>query len=154
MQHTHLCWIALALFCGSATQVGRADDKLRDELIAELSAMECPGALVGFSVGKEPPQVFCVGVADVKTKAPMERDFHMRIASVTKPILGTAVLLLATKESCRSTTPISKYVSDVPGRRQNHAATIGQQHERAVQLDREQGVPGRDRWRSEASLAG
>jgi D-alanyl-D-alanine carboxypeptidase len=115
MQHAHICWIALVLFCGSVTQVGRANDKLRDALVAELNAMECPGALVGVLVGKEPPQVFCVGVADVKTKAPMQRDFHMRIASVTKPILGTAVLLLADEGKLSVDDPMSKYVSDVPG---------------------------------------
>lgn len=91
-----------------------AEEKLQQSLEAELSNMECPGALVGVQVGSSSPQVFVLGVADVKSKAAMRRDFHMRIASVTKPFLGNAVLLLADEGKLSVDDPISKYVDGVP----------------------------------------
>ncbi len=76
--------------------------------------MECPGALIGIAIGDKKPTVYTLGVADVDTKKPMERDFHMRIASVSKPFLGTAILLLADEGKLSLDDPVAKYVDGVP----------------------------------------
>jgi D-alanyl-D-alanine carboxypeptidase len=110
-------WIrpaVVALVCLGLAERAAADDELSAALEAEMAKMECPGALVGVRVGAQPAQVLALGVADIKTKAPIERDFHMRIGSVTKPFVGTAVLLLADEKKLAVEDTIAKYVDGVP----------------------------------------
>jgi len=99
----HAAWPAMNVAAG-----------LADVLQNELDLMECPGALVGISIGPNAPQVFALGVADVKTRSPMRRDFHLRIGSVTKLFVGTLVLQLADDGKLSLDDPISKYVAGVP----------------------------------------
>lgn len=106
--------IFCAAFVVARISSAHADDELAESLHAELLAMECPGAIVGIAVGDQAPQVFCLGVADVQTKSPMQRSFRMRIASVTKPFLGTAILLLVDEGKLELDDPISQFVPGVP----------------------------------------
>jgi D-alanyl-D-alanine carboxypeptidase len=92
----------------------RAGEGLAKTLERELQAIECPGALVAIAAGADAPQVFCLGVADVKSKSPMRRDFHMRIGSVTKPFVGTVVLQLRDEGKLSLDDMISRYVPGVP----------------------------------------
>jgi len=92
-----------------------ADEVLRSKLEERRAAMECPGALIGIFPDSGEAEVYELGVADVDTKAPMRRDFHMRIASVAKVFLGTAVLRLAEEGKLSLDDPIAKYVEGVPG---------------------------------------
>ncbi|MBX3411733.1 MAG: beta-lactamase family protein [Pirellulales bacterium] len=101
--------------CGEIAAPLLASEPLRQALEAELAAIECPGAIVGFVQGNAAPQVFVLGMADVDSKAPMQRDFHMRVASVTKPFLGTAVLKLCDEGKLSLDDPIEQYVPSVPG---------------------------------------
>jgi D-alanyl-D-alanine carboxypeptidase len=87
---------------------------LGESLRIELQAMACPGALVGISVGASSPEVYILGVADEKTKTPMRREFHMRIGSVTKLFVGTAILQLADDRKLSLDDSIAKYVAGVP----------------------------------------
>lgn len=91
-----------------------AADGLVESLKNELTAMECPGAIVGIKEGSQQPEILAIGVADVDTKSPMRDDFHMRVASVTKLFVGTAVLLLADEGKLSLDDPVSKYVAGVP----------------------------------------
>ena len=102
------------LFVGVASVRAADDAKLVEECTHELAEMECPGALIGIAVGDQQPVIYTLGVADVDTKKPMQRDFHMRIASVSKPFLGTAILLLADEGKLSLDDPVSKYVEGVP----------------------------------------
>ncbi len=107
--------LPLAILLVVFSSVRAADDsKLVEECRHELAEMECPGALVGIAVGDKEPVVYTLGVADVDTKKPMQRDFHMRIASVSKPFLGTAILLLADDGKLSLDDPVAKYVDGVP----------------------------------------
>lgn len=104
-------WIVICLAMGGSA---RAEGDLVAALETELTSMDCPGAVVGVAKGSEPPKVYVLGVADVDAKTPMQRDSHMRIASVTKLFLGTSVLLLADEGKLSLDDPISKYVDGVP----------------------------------------
>jgi len=106
-------WVCLfALLIGSGT--AQADPNLEKKLNDKIAAMECPGALVGIFKGDGSAEQYVLGVADVKTRAPMQLGMHMRIASITKPLLGTVVLLLAEEGKLSLDDPISKYVEGVP----------------------------------------
>ena len=87
---------------------------MREQLIAKLAAMECPGALVGVFPDEGEPERFVLGEADVDTHAPMTQEMHMRVGSVMKPFLGTLVLQLCDEGKMSLDDPVSKYVDGVP----------------------------------------
>ncbi|MEZ6069059.1 MAG: serine hydrolase domain-containing protein [Pirellulales bacterium] len=89
-------------------------EELDERLAARLEAMECPGALVGIFPDEGEPRRWALGVADVESRRPMTLDMHMRIGSVSKPLLGTVVLQLVGEGKLSLDEPISKYVPDVP----------------------------------------
>jgi CubicO group peptidase (beta-lactamase class C family) len=50
------------------------------------------------------------GVADVDSKAPMTKTSVFRIASMTKPVTGVAVMMMMEEGKLRITDPVSKYI--------------------------------------------
>ena len=50
------------------------------------------------------------GVTDIDSKKPMTRDAVFRIASMTKPITGVAVMMIMEEGRLRITDPVSKYI--------------------------------------------
>jgi CubicO group peptidase (beta-lactamase class C family) len=49
-------------------------------------------------------------VTDVETKKPMTKDAVFRIASMTKPVTGTAIMMMMEEGRLRITDPVSKYI--------------------------------------------
>src|SRR6478735_4675605 len=54
----------------------------------------------------------CTGLADVASKKPMSPDTHFWIASMTKPITATAVLMLQDEGKLKVGDPVSKYIPE------------------------------------------
>jgi CubicO group peptidase (beta-lactamase class C family) len=50
------------------------------------------------------------GVTDIDSKKPMTRDSVFRIASMTKPVTGVAVMMMMEEGKLRITDPVSKYI--------------------------------------------
>ena len=50
------------------------------------------------------------GLADLATKRPMKKDDLFRIASMTKPIVATAVLMLVEEGRIRLDDPVSRFI--------------------------------------------
>jgi CubicO group peptidase (beta-lactamase class C family) len=50
------------------------------------------------------------GVTDVDTKKPMTKDAVFRIASMTKPVTGVAIMMMMEEGKLRITDPVSKYI--------------------------------------------
>jgi CubicO group peptidase (beta-lactamase class C family) len=57
------------------------------------------------------------GVLDLETKAPMRDDAVFRIASMTKPITATAILILVEEGKLRLSDPISKFIPEFKNQR-------------------------------------
>src|SRR5262245_20167671 len=55
------------------------------------------------------------GLMDVETKKPMAKDAIFRIMSMTKPIVGTAILMLVEEGKVRLTDPVSRFIPDLKG---------------------------------------
>jgi CubicO group peptidase (beta-lactamase class C family) len=51
-----------------------------------------------------------VGVTDVDSKTPMAKDAVFRIASMTKPVTGLAIMMMMEEGKLRITDPVSKYI--------------------------------------------
>lgn len=52
------------------------------------------------------------GVQDVSTKAPMRRDTIFRIASMTKPVTGVAMMILYEEGKWKLDDPVAKYIPE------------------------------------------
>jgi CubicO group peptidase (beta-lactamase class C family) len=57
-------------------------------------------------------QLAAVGYADIEKKKPMTRDTLFAIASMTKPITGTAVMILKDQGKLSLDDPVSKYIPE------------------------------------------
>jgi CubicO group peptidase (beta-lactamase class C family) len=55
------------------------------------------------------------GLADLETKKPMAKESIFRIASMTKPITGVAIMMLVEEGKVRLTDPVSKYIPEFRG---------------------------------------
>ncbi|HLK49241.1 MAG TPA: serine hydrolase domain-containing protein [Bryobacteraceae bacterium] len=55
------------------------------------------------------------GLADIETKKPMSKDSLFWIMSMTKPVVGTAVLMMMEEGKLRLTDPISKFIPEFKG---------------------------------------
>jgi CubicO group peptidase (beta-lactamase class C family) len=55
------------------------------------------------------------GVMDVDSKKPMQKDAIFRIMSMTKPVVGVAVLMMLEEGKVRLTDPVSKFVPELKG---------------------------------------
>ena len=50
------------------------------------------------------------GVTDIESKKPMTKDAVFRIASMTKPVTGVAIMMMMEEGKLRITDPVSKYI--------------------------------------------
>jgi CubicO group peptidase (beta-lactamase class C family) len=50
------------------------------------------------------------GVTDIESKKPMTKDAVFRIASMTKPVTGVAIMMMMEEGRLRITDPVSKYI--------------------------------------------
>jgi CubicO group peptidase (beta-lactamase class C family) len=52
------------------------------------------------------------GLMDVESKTPMQKDAIFRIASMTKPVTGVAILMLMEEGKLRLTDPVSRFIPE------------------------------------------
>ena len=55
------------------------------------------------------------GTIDLETKKPMARDSLFRMASMTKPVIGTAVMMMLEEGKLQLGDPVSKYIPQFKG---------------------------------------
>ena len=55
------------------------------------------------------------GVADLESKKPMTKDSLFRLASMTKPVTGVAIMMLVEEGKVRLTDPVSRYIPEFRG---------------------------------------
>jgi CubicO group peptidase (beta-lactamase class C family) len=53
-----------------------------------------------------------VGVMDLESKKPMPKDAVFRIASMTKPVTGVAIMMMMEEGKLRITDPVSKFIPE------------------------------------------
>lgn len=88
---------------------------LQPLLVAQMRELHVPGAIVYVDApAKGGAWTATLGTSDLKTRAPMRRDFHTRIGSITKTLTGTIVLQLVDRKQLRLEDPVSKYAPQVP----------------------------------------
>jgi CubicO group peptidase (beta-lactamase class C family) len=55
------------------------------------------------------------GLADIEPKKPMSKDSLFWIMSMTKPVVGTAVLMMMEEGKLRLTDPVSQFIPEFKG---------------------------------------
>jgi CubicO group peptidase (beta-lactamase class C family) len=55
------------------------------------------------------------GTMDLETKQPMKRDTLFRMASMTKPVIGTSILMMLEEGKLQLGDPVSKYIPEFKG---------------------------------------
>lgn len=94
-----------------------ADDpasRVRAAARARAQALDLPGAVIGVRVGDQWELRFAIGEADAESGEPMTLAHDFRVASVSKPFLGTVVLRLAEEGRIDLDAPVAAYLPDVP----------------------------------------
>jgi CubicO group peptidase (beta-lactamase class C family) len=85
---------------------------LRDTLDTHVSKGLVPGA-VGLVAGGDRVEVEAVGSVDVEGTAPMARDSIFRIASITKPIVAAAVMMLLEDGRIALDDPVGQWLPEL-----------------------------------------
>jgi CubicO group peptidase (beta-lactamase class C family) len=80
-----------------------------------LDARSFSGAVTLVARGGRVVHFEAQGLMDLASKTPMARDAIFRIMSMTKPIVGAAVLLLVEEGKIRLTDPVSKFIPELKG---------------------------------------
>lgn len=88
--------------------------QLTERVPAAMIDAQAPGAIVGVWQKGKPTYLKAFGVADIKTRAPMRTDLHMRIGSLTKTFTITGILQLVKAGKIALDDSIDKYVEGVP----------------------------------------
>jgi len=86
--------------------------KAPDVLKGVIDAGDLSGAVTLIWRKGEVVQLSCQGKRDLSTGAPMQRDTLFRIASMTKPITSTAILMLMEAGKLRLDDPITKWAPE------------------------------------------
>lgn len=85
---------------------------LRDTLNSHVSNGSVPGA-VGLVARGDRVEVQAVGSVDVERTSPMARDSIFRIASVTKPVVAAAVMMLVEDGRIAPDAPVGQWLPEL-----------------------------------------
>jgi CubicO group peptidase (beta-lactamase class C family) len=108
-------------------QVGLSSERLQriNELVERhIEAGNISGAVTLVARNGRIAHLAAQGMMDIETNTPMRTDTIFRIASMTKPVVSAAVMLLVEEGKIRLTDPISRFV---PGFAEAEVAVLRQQ---------------------------
>ena len=115
---TRIAALTVILGMGSAQAADRfsAENlrRLDQAIAAEMKAENLPSVVVGIWVPGEGRYVTSVGTADLHTRRPREPTELFRIASISKSVIGTAVLQLVDERRLSRWDRISKWFPTFP----------------------------------------
>jgi CubicO group peptidase (beta-lactamase class C family) len=100
---------------GKAEEVGLSTERLKriDDVIQRyIDAKEISGAVTLVARKGRVAHFEARGLMDVESKTAMRKDAIFRIASMTKPVTGAAVLMLVEEGKIRLSDPVSRFVPE------------------------------------------
>ena len=105
-------WVALS--AATTTLAGEVDRERLAEIPRRMQQFvdvgEISGAVTLVALDGQIIHLEAVGLADIEADRPMQKDTIFRIASMTKPISATAVMILAEEGKLSIDDPVSKYI--------------------------------------------
>jgi CubicO group peptidase (beta-lactamase class C family) len=106
---------AAALPATKPEEVGLSSERLQriHSLVQRhMDAGEISGAVTLVARKGQVVWVEAQGTMDVETKKPMTRDSLFRMASMTKPVIGTCVMMMLEEGKIQLGDPVSKFISE------------------------------------------
>src|SRR5437868_12021463 len=118
---TLVCLAASLPLSGAGTtarpeDVGLSSERLQqiDALVKRhLDAKSFSGAVTLVARNGRIASLKAHGLMDLESKKPMQTDAMFRIMSMTKPVVGTAILMMMEEGKVRLTDPISKFIPEL-----------------------------------------
>src|SRR4051794_4395650 len=98
---------------GAEVKIDRAKLKEVPAKMSELVGHEISGAVVSVVTRDGVAQLEPVGKSDLEKGEPMKNDAMFWIASMTKPITATAVLILQQEGKLSVDDPVAKYIPEL-----------------------------------------
>jgi CubicO group peptidase (beta-lactamase class C family) len=86
--------------------------RIHELMQRHIDAKDFSGAVTLVSRNGRIAHLEAQGLMDIETRKPMTTDAMFRIMSMTKPIVGTAVLMLMEEGKIRLTDPISRFIPE------------------------------------------
>jgi CubicO group peptidase (beta-lactamase class C family) len=121
----HVVVVLLALSLTAATvpngkpeEVGLSSERLQriNETVQRyIDAGQITGAVTVVSRKGRVVHFEAQGLMDVESKTPMRRDAIFRMASMSKPVTGVAILMLMEEGKVRLTDPVSRFIPEFKG---------------------------------------
>ncbi|MGE0758480.1 MAG: serine hydrolase domain-containing protein [Pirellulaceae bacterium] len=99
---------SLAVTRGTASEITPISDRMR----TAVSAPEISGAVTLVARHGKVVHLSAVGLADIDAKRPMQTDALFAVASMTKPITATALMMLQDAGQLSVEDPVSKYIPE------------------------------------------
>jgi CubicO group peptidase (beta-lactamase class C family) len=101
-------------------EVGLSSERLAliDRMIdRRIAAREIAGAVTIVARNGKVVHHSARGVVDLESKQPMRTSTMFRIASMTKPVTGVAVMMMVEEGKLRLNDPVSRYIPEFKGQR-------------------------------------
>jgi CubicO group peptidase (beta-lactamase class C family) len=92
-------------------------DRIHQMVQRHINAGDITGAVVLVARKGQVAYVDVSGKMDKEGKKPMQRDTVFRMASMTKPVIGTAVMMMLEEGKLRLSDPISMYIPSFKNQR-------------------------------------
>jgi len=108
-----LCLAAIAFTITTARAESAAPQSIGERLKPFVDQKEIAGAVVLVATRDGVKQIETVGQADVEKNVPMREDTIFWIASMTKPITATTIMMLQDEGKLSVEDPVAKYVPEL-----------------------------------------
>ena len=101
-----------AVMIGSIHAAPPVIDAVTDRMKGFVDSKEISGAVTLVADGEKMMHLAATGLADLETQTPMKTDSVFWIASMTKPITATAVMMMQEKGLLSVEDPVTKYLPE------------------------------------------
>ena len=99
-------------------EVGMSSERLQrvNQMVQRyIDAKEITGAVTIVARKGKVAHFEAQGLMDVEAKTPMRKDAIFRMASMSKPVTGVAILMLVEEGKVRLTDPVSRFIPGLQG---------------------------------------
>src|SRR5262245_26988074 len=111
-----LAWpIAAAAPTAKPEEVGFSSERLQrinDLVQRHITAGDFSGAVTLVARNGRIARLEAQGLMDIESRKPMQKDAIFQIMSMTKPVVGTSIMMMVEEGKVRLTDPVSKFIPE------------------------------------------
>jgi len=111
-----LMWpLAAATPTSKPEEVGFSSERLHritDLVQRHIAAGDFSGAVTLVARNGRIAQLEAQGLMDIESRKPMQKDAIFQIMSMTKPVVGTSIMMMVEEGKVRLTDPVSKFIPE------------------------------------------